>query len=84
MSEPLKYKLAHGVLDSNGTAAGETESEDFDITKLCRLSPEWTLPHGPLCMRNSKFLIMEASMQDEVLIIGLPELKRWGSTRCVS
>jgi hypothetical protein len=28
-SEPLKYKLAHDVLDSNGTATGETESEDF-------------------------------------------------------
>jgi predicted aspartyl protease len=39
-SEPLKYKMAHDVLDSNGTATGETESEDFEITKLCRLSPE--------------------------------------------
>jgi hypothetical protein len=37
MSEPLKYKLAHDVLDSNGTATGETESEDFVITELCRL-----------------------------------------------
>jgi hypothetical protein len=39
MSEPLKYKLAHDVLYSNGTATGETESEDFEITELCRLSP---------------------------------------------
>jgi hypothetical protein len=69
---------AHDVLDSNGTATGETESEDFEITELCRLSPEWTLPHGPLCMRNTNFLIMEASMQDEELIIGLPELKNMG------
>jgi hypothetical protein len=74
ISAPLKYKLAHDVLDSNGTATGETESEDFEITELCRLSPEWTLPHGPLCMRNTNFLIMEASMKDEELIIGLPEL----------
>jgi hypothetical protein len=43
MPEPFKYKLAHDVLDSNGTATGETESEDFEITELCRLSPEWTL-----------------------------------------
>jgi hypothetical protein len=50
MSDPLKYKLAHDVLDSDGTATGETESEDFEITELCRLSPEWTLPHGPLCI----------------------------------
>jgi hypothetical protein len=64
MSEPLKYKLSHDVLDSNGTATGETESENFEITELCRLSPEWTLPHGPLCMRNTNFLIMEASVQD--------------------
>jgi hypothetical protein len=78
MSEPLKYKLAHDVLDSNGKATGEIESEDFEITELCRLSPEWTLPHGPLCMRNTNFLIMEASMQDEELIIGLPELKKMG------
>jgi hypothetical protein len=78
MYDPLKYKLAHDVLDSNGTATGETESEDFEITELCRLSPEWTLPHGPLCMRNTNFLIMEASMQDEELIIGLPELKKMG------
>jgi hypothetical protein len=84
MSEPLKYKLAHDVLDSNGTATGETESKDFEITELCRLSPKWTQPHGPLCMRNTNFLIMEASMQDEELIIGLPDLNRWGSTRCVS
>jgi hypothetical protein len=75
MSEPLKCKLAHDVLDSNGTATGETESEEFEITELCRLSPKWTLPHGPLCMRNTNFLIMEASMQDEELIIGLTELK---------
>jgi hypothetical protein len=75
MSEPLKYKVAHDVLDSNGTATGETESEDFEITELYRLSPEWTLPHVPLCMRNINFLIMEASMQVEELIIGLPELK---------
>jgi predicted aspartyl protease len=40
MSEPLKYKLALDVLDSNGRATGETESEDFEITELCRLSPE--------------------------------------------
>jgi hypothetical protein len=78
MPEPLKYKLAHDVLDSNGTETGETESEDFEITELCRLSPEWTLPHGPLCMRNTNFLIMEACMQDEELIIGLPELKKMG------
>jgi Reverse transcriptase (RNA-dependent DNA polymerase) len=78
MSEPLKYKLAQDVLYSNGTATGETESEDFEITEICRLSPEWTLPHGPLCIRNSNFLIMEASTQDEVLIIGLPELKKMG------
>jgi hypothetical protein len=75
MSEPLTYKLAHDVLDSIGTAIGDTESEDFEITELCRLSPEWTLPHRPLCMRNTNFLIMEASMQDEELIIGLHELK---------
>jgi hypothetical protein len=78
MSEPLKYKLAYEVLDSNDTATGETKSEDFGITELCRLSPEWTLRHGPLCMRNTNFLIMEASMQDEELIIGLPELKKMG------
>jgi hypothetical protein len=78
MSEPLKYKLAHDVLDSNGTETGETESEDFEITDPSRLSPEWTLPHGPLCIRNTNFLIMEASMQDEELIIGLPELKKMG------
>jgi hypothetical protein len=34
MPEPLKYKLAHDVLDSNGIATGETESEDFEITEL--------------------------------------------------
>lgn len=78
MPEPFKYKLAHDVLDANGKATGETENEDFEITELCRLSPEWTLPHGPLCMRNTNFLIMEASMQDEELIIGLPELKKMG------
>jgi hypothetical protein len=76
MPEPFKYKLAHVVLDANGTATGETESEDFEITEPCRLSPEWTLPHGPLSMRNTNFLIMEVSMQDEELIIGLPELKK--------
>jgi hypothetical protein len=38
--EPFKYKLAHDVLDANGTATGETESEDFEIAELCRLSPE--------------------------------------------
>jgi hypothetical protein len=58
MPEPLKYNLAHDLLDSNGTETGETESEDFEITELCRLSPEWTLPHGPLCMRNTNFLIV--------------------------
>jgi hypothetical protein len=78
MPEPFKYKLAHDVLDANGTATGEAESEDCEITKLCRLSPEWTLRHGPLCMRNTNFLIMEASMRDEELIIGLPELKKMG------
>jgi hypothetical protein len=52
MPEPFKYKLAHYVLDSNGTATGETESEDFEITELCRRSPEWTLSHGPLSMRK--------------------------------
>jgi hypothetical protein len=41
MPEPFKYKLAHDVLDFNGTATGETESEDFEITKLYRLSSEW-------------------------------------------
>jgi hypothetical protein len=66
------------VLDANVTETGETESEDFEITELCLLSPEWTLPHGPLCMRNNNFLIMEAFMQDEELIIGLPELKKMG------
>jgi hypothetical protein len=35
MFELLKYKLAHDVLDFNGTATGETESEDFEITELC-------------------------------------------------
>jgi hypothetical protein len=30
MPEPLKHKLAHDVLDANGTATGETESEDLD------------------------------------------------------
>jgi hypothetical protein len=78
MPEPFKYKLAHDVLDSNGTATGETESEDFEITELFRLRPESTLPHGPLCMRNTNFLIMEACVQDEELIIGLPELKKMG------
>jgi hypothetical protein len=78
MTDPLKYKLAHDVLDSNGTATGETKSEDFEITELFRLLPECTLPHGPLCMRNTNFLIMEASLQDEELIIGLPELKKMG------
>jgi hypothetical protein len=29
-------------------------------------------------MRNTNFLIIEASMQDEELIIGLPELKKMG------
>jgi hypothetical protein len=29
-------------------------------------------------MRNTNFLIMEASMQDQELIIGLPELKKMG------
>jgi hypothetical protein len=29
-------------------------------------------------MRNTNFLIMEACMQDEELIIGLPELKKMG------
>jgi hypothetical protein len=29
-------------------------------------------------MRNTNFLIMEASMQDKELIIGLPELKKMG------
>jgi hypothetical protein len=29
-------------------------------------------------MRNTNFLIMEASMQDEEVIIGLPELKKMG------
>jgi hypothetical protein len=76
--EPLKYKLAHDVLDANGTATVETGSEDFEITELCRLSPEWTLPHGPLCMRNTNFLIMEASIQDEELVIGLPEVNKMG------
>jgi hypothetical protein len=78
MPEPFKYKLAHDVLDNNCKATSETENEDFKITELCRLSPEWTVPHGPLCMRNTNFLIMEASMQDEELIIGLPELKKMG------
>jgi hypothetical protein len=78
MPEQFKYKLAHDLLDSNGTATGETESENFEITELCRLSPEWTLPHGPLCMRNTNFLIIEACMQDEELFIGLPELKKMG------
>jgi hypothetical protein len=58
LSEPFKYKLAHDVLDTNGKAKGETENEDFDIAELCRLSPEWTLPRGPLCMRYTNFLIM--------------------------
>jgi hypothetical protein len=40
MSEPLKYKPAHDVIDSNGTETGETDSEDFEITELCRLSLE--------------------------------------------
>jgi hypothetical protein len=78
MPEPFKYKLGRDVLDSNGTETGKTESEDFETTELCRLSPEWTLPHGPLCMRNINFLIMEASMQGQELIIGLPDLKKMG------
>jgi hypothetical protein len=78
MSEPFKYKLVHDVLDNNGKATGETENDDFEITELCRLSPEWTLPHGPHCTRNTNFLIMKASMQDEELIIGLPELNKMG------
>jgi hypothetical protein len=78
MPEPFKYKLAHDVLDANDTATGEKESEDFEITELCRLSPEWTLPHGPLCLRITNFLIMEACIQDEELIIRLPELKKMG------
>jgi hypothetical protein len=36
------------------------------------------VPFGPVCMRNTNFLVMEASMQDEELIIGLPELKKIG------
>jgi hypothetical protein len=78
MPEPPKSKLAHDVPDFNGTATGETESEDFEITELCRLSPEWTLPQGPLCIRDTNLLIMEACIQDEELIIGLPELKKMG------
>jgi hypothetical protein len=78
LTEPFKYKLAYDVLDTNGKATGETENEYFEIAELCRLSPEWTLPRGPLCMRNINFLIMEASMQDEELIIVLPELKKMG------
>jgi hypothetical protein len=78
MTDPFTYKLAHDVLDNSGKATGETENEDIEITELCRLSPEWSLPHGPLCMRNTNFLIMEASMQDEELIIGLPDLKKMG------
>jgi hypothetical protein len=54
------------------------ESQDFEITELCRLSPECTLPHRPLFMLKADFLIMEASTQDEELIIGLPELKKMG------
>jgi hypothetical protein len=84
MPEPFKYKLAHDVLDDNGKATGETENEGFEITELCRLSPEWTLPHGLLGTRNTNFLIMESSMQDEELIIGLMSSRRWDSTRCVS
>jgi hypothetical protein len=42
MPEPLKYKLAHDVVDANGTT-GETESEDFEITELCRLVCEWSI-----------------------------------------
>jgi hypothetical protein len=71
--EPFKYKLAHDVLESNGTATGEAESDDIEVTELCTLNPEWKIPHGPLCMRNMNFLIMEASMQDKELIIGLLE-----------
>jgi hypothetical protein len=40
MTEPFKYKLSHDVLDTNGQATGETVSKDFEITELCRLSPE--------------------------------------------
>jgi hypothetical protein len=78
MPEPLTYKLTHDVLDKSGKATGETENEYFEITELCRISPEWTLPHEPLCMRNTNFLIMEASIQDKELIIGLPELQKMG------
>jgi hypothetical protein len=35
MPEQFKYNLAHDMLYSNGTATGETESEDFEITELC-------------------------------------------------
>jgi hypothetical protein len=78
MPEPFNYKLSHDVRDANGTETGETESEAFDITELCRISPEWTSPHGPLCLRNTNFLIIKASIQDEELIIGLPELRKKG------
>jgi hypothetical protein len=78
MPEPFNFKLAHDAVDSNGTAKGETESEDFEVTELFRLSPVCRLPHGPLYMRNTHFLIMEVSMQDEELIIVLPELKNMG------
>jgi hypothetical protein len=46
MSEPLKYKLAHDVLDSNGTATGETESEDFEITELCHQNGCYLMDHS--------------------------------------
>jgi hypothetical protein len=35
-------------------------------------------------MRNTNFLIMEAYMQDEELIIGLPDFKKIGLDRYVS
>jgi hypothetical protein len=78
MTKPFKYKLANGVLDKNSKATGETENEDLEITELCRLSHEWTLPLRPLCMRDTNFLIMEAFMKEEEFIIGLPELKKMG------
>jgi hypothetical protein len=55
------------VLDSNGTATGETESEDFEITELCRL-----------CSSCIEVREVVSTLQDEELIIGLPELKKMG------
>jgi hypothetical protein len=40
LTGPFKYKLAKDVLETSGKATGDSENDDFQITELCRLSPE--------------------------------------------